>query len=162
MQLSVFPYERAAARAFCSSSMQRLTSRGVAVRSAHFDCKLFSVFCSFAVTVVLLLDPGHAYRTPLRLGPAIAGLRHTLAVTVDRRPQGATIVAAPGMQPMAVLALSAQLTPSERQALQKAISPNYLEDRGLREGSHGEILNERGRTIFEVGFARAVRKVLEC
>ncbi len=85
-----------------------------------------------------------------------------MAVTVDRRPQGATIVAAPGMQPMAVLALSAQLTPSERQALQKAISPNYLEDRGLREGSHGEILNERGRTIFEVGFARAVRKVLEC
>jgi hypothetical protein len=28
------------------------------------------------------------------------------------------------------------------------------------EGSHGEIVNERGRTVFEVGFARAVRKVL--
>ena len=27
-------------------------------------------------------------------------------------------------------------------------------------GFHGEIDNERGRTVFEVGFARAVRKVL--
>ncbi|MDU8489340.1 hypothetical protein RYA07_13105, partial [Pseudomonas syringae pv. actinidiae] len=37
---------------------------------------------------------------------------------------------------------------------------NYLEERGLREGSHGEIVNLRGRTIFEVSFARAIRKVL--
>ncbi|AET89970.1 alpha/beta hydrolase fold protein [Burkholderia sp. YI23] len=81
-------------------------------------------------------------------------------VTVDRRPLGATISAAPSTQPVAVLALSAQLTPSEREALQKAVSVSYLEERGLKEGSHGEIVNERGRTIFEVGFARAVRKVL--
>jgi hypothetical protein len=59
-----------------------------------------------------------------------------------------------------VLALSAQLTPSEREALQKAVSASYLEERGLKEGSHGEIVNERGRTVFEVGFARALRKVL--
>lgn len=56
--------------------------------------------------------------------------------------------------------LSAQLTPSEREALEKAVSPDYLEDRGLKEGSHGEIVNERGRTIFEVGFAWAIRRVL--
>lgn len=80
-------------------------------------------------------------------------------VTIDRRPLGATITAA-GAQPMPVLALSAQLTPSEREALQKAVSPRYLEERGLREGSHGEIVNERNRTMFEVGFARAIRKVL--
>lgn len=71
------------------------------------------------------------------------------------------IAATPGVQPKAVLALSAQLTPSEREALQKAISPNYSEDRGLREGSHGETVNERGRTVFEVGFTRAIRKVLD-
>ena len=81
-------------------------------------------------------------------------------VTVDRRPLGATVSAAPGVQPVAVLAMSAQLTSSEREALQKAVSASYLEDRGLKEGSHGDIVNERGRTMFEVGFARAVRKML--
>ncbi|MGA9667425.1 MAG: hypothetical protein WBQ69_13400 [Gallionella sp.] len=38
---------------------------------------------------------------------------------------------------------------------------HYLDERVLREGSHGEIVNTRGRTVFEVGFARAIRKVLE-
>jgi hypothetical protein len=84
-------------------------------------------------------------------------LKANVQVTVDRRPLGAN-VAAPGS--VAVLAMAAQFTPSERQALQKAVSAHYLEERGLREGSHGEIANERGRTIFEVGFARAIRKVL--
>jgi hypothetical protein len=81
-------------------------------------------------------------------------------VTVDRRPLGATITAAPGEQPVTVLAMAAQLTPSEREALRKSVSADYLDERGLREGSHGEIINERGRTVFEVGFARAIRKVL--
>ncbi|WLH36088.1 gamma-mobile-trio protein GmtX [Pseudomonas sp. FP2196] len=87
-------------------------------------------------------------------------LKANTQVTVDRRPLGATIPVAPGMQSVAVLALSAQLTPSERDSLQKAISPEYLGERSLHEGSHGEIINERGRTIFEVGFARAIRKIL--
>lgn len=87
-------------------------------------------------------------------------LKANTQVTVDRRPLGATVSSAPGAQPVAVLSLSAQLTPSEREALQKAVSAAYLEERGLKEGSHGEIVNERGRTVFEVGFARAIRKVL--
>lgn len=81
-------------------------------------------------------------------------------MTVDRRPLGTPIKAASELQPVAALALSAHLTPSEREALQKAVSPDYLEERGLREGSHGEIVNLHGRTIFEVGFSRAIRKVL--
>lgn len=81
-------------------------------------------------------------------------------VTVDRRPLGSTVSSTPGAQPVVMLALSAQLTPSERDALQKAVSASYLEERGMKEGSHGEIVNERGRTVFEVGFARAIRKVL--
>jgi hypothetical protein len=52
------------------------------------------------------------------------------------------------------------LTPLEREALATAISPEYLDERGLRLGNHGEILNERGRTIFEIGFARAIAKIL--
>ncbi|AQL37119.1 gamma-mobile-trio protein GmtX [Pseudomonas syringae] len=95
-----------------------------------------------------------------KLKAQINVLKANTQVTVDRRPLGATILAAPEMQPMAVLALSAQLTSSEREALQKSVSPDYLEERGLREGSHGEIVNLRGRTIFEVSFARAIRKVL--
>lgn len=89
-------------------------------------------------------------------------LKANAQVTVDRRPLGATISASPGVEPVAVLAPSAQLTPSEREALLKAVSAGYLEERGLREGSHGEIVNERGRTVFEVGFARAIRKILGC
>lgn len=87
-------------------------------------------------------------------------LKSKALITLDRRPLGATISSAPGSQPTVVLEMAAQLTPSEREALQKAVSADYLEERGLREGSHGEIVNERGRTIFEVGFTRAIRKVL--
>ncbi|MDE1715314.1 gamma-mobile-trio protein GmtX [Chromobacterium amazonense] len=87
-------------------------------------------------------------------------LKANTQVTVDRRPLGATIATAPGAPSVTVLTMSAQLTPSEREALQKAVSPDYLEERNLREGSHGEIVNERGRTVFEVGFARAIRKLL--
>ncbi|WP_454742045.1 gamma-mobile-trio protein GmtX [Cupriavidus necator] len=86
-------------------------------------------------------------------------LKANAQVTVDRRPLGAT-VAAPSSKSVAVLAMAAQFTPSERQALRKAVSADYLEERGLREGSHGEIVSERGRIVFEVGFARAIRKVL--
>lgn len=80
-------------------------------------------------------------------------------VTVDRRPLGATVSSAHGVS-VAVVEQSARLTPSEREALQKAVDPAYLEERGLKEGSHGEILTEKGRTMFDVGFARAIRKVL--
>ncbi len=73
-------------------------------------------------------------------------------VTVDRRQ-----ISAPyGRPPIENLAL----TLTEREALQKAVSPSYLEERCLKEGSHGEIVNEHGRTVFEMGFARAIRMVL--
>lgn len=87
-------------------------------------------------------------------------LKANTQVTVDRRPLGVNIAAASAVQPMAVLALAAQLTATEHEALSKAVSPEHLEKCGLREGSHGEIVNDRGRTLFEVGFARAIRKVL--
>lgn len=87
-------------------------------------------------------------------------LKASTQVTIDRRPLGTLTTAMSVVQPTAVLTLSVQLTQTEREALQKAISPDYLEDRGLREGTHGEIVNDRGRTLFEVGFARAIRKVL--
>ena len=87
-------------------------------------------------------------------------LKANTQVTVDRRPLGATVSAAPGVQPVAVFALSAQLTLSDCEGLQNAVSADYLEERGLNEGSDSENANELGRTVFEVGFARAIRKVL--
>ena len=45
------------------------------------------------------------------------------------------------------------------EALQKAVS-NYLDERGLKEGSHWRNPHEHGRTLFEVGFAWAICKVL--
>ena len=52
------------------------------------------------------------------------------------------------------------LTPSEREALERAVSVDFLSDQGWSEGRSGEVLNEKGRRIFEPGFTRAIRKVL--
>ncbi|EMB2830540.1 TPA: gamma-mobile-trio protein GmtX [Stenotrophomonas maltophilia] len=95
-----------------------------------------------------------------RLKSQLNLLKAHTQVTVDRRPLGATISATGVAPPLAVFTLSEQFTPSEREALRKAISPDYLQERGLKEGTHGEIINERGRVVLEVGFARAIRKIL--
>lgn len=79
--------------------------------------------------------------------------------TIDRRPGAFSTATVPDGQ-VTVLSPSAQLTPTEREALRQAVSPEYLDQQGLREGSHGEILNERGRTLFDVGFATGLRKLL--
>lgn len=80
---------------------------------------------------------------------------------IDKRPLGATIAYTDGAQSHAVLHVGARLTDSERSALRKAVDAEVLTDNGWVEGSHGEILNERGRTIFEVGYTLAIRKVLD-
>ena len=81
-------------------------------------------------------------------------------VTVDRRPLGATIAQVSPGEAFPVVMMDAQLTDSERKALKLAISPSFLADQGWREGPHGEIVTEGGRTVFDVGFARAIRKVM--
>ena len=80
---------------------------------------------------------------------------------IDKRPLGATIAYPEDSHSVAVLSVGARLTESERSALKKAVNADALADYGWIEGSHGEILNDRGRTIFDVGFATAIRKVLE-
>lgn len=80
---------------------------------------------------------------------------------IDKRPLGATIAYTPDLQSVAMLNTGARLAESERSALRRAIDLAFLADNGWVEGSHGEILNERGRTIFEVGYASAIRKVLD-
>lgn len=52
------------------------------------------------------------------------------------------------------------LTVSEREALEGAVSPEFLSDQGWTEGRSGEVLNDKGRRLFEPGYTRAIRKVL--
>jgi hypothetical protein len=80
---------------------------------------------------------------------------------IDKRPLGATIAYTEESESVAVVHVGAKLTASERDALTKSIDKEFLTDNAWAEGSHGEILNERGRTIFEVGFTSAIRKVLD-
>lgn len=80
---------------------------------------------------------------------------------IDKRPLGATIAFPDETAGVAVVNVGARLTNSERRALQKAVNAEFLADNGWVEGPHGEVLNERGRTVFDVGFASAIRKVLE-
>lgn len=95
-----------------------------------------------------------------KLQTQINTLKANYHVTVDRRPLGATVISNPSTGPTFVLEMKAQLTPSERDALRKAISPEFLNYQDWREGSHGEIFNSVDRVIFDVGFTTAIRKVL--
>ncbi|KVE76383.1 gamma-mobile-trio protein GmtX [Burkholderia vietnamiensis] len=87
-------------------------------------------------------------------------LKANTQVIVDRRPVGVRVAGAPTSPPVMLFGNTEQLTPSEREALRKAISAKHLEEQGWREGTHGEIVNERGRTVFDIGFTRAIRKIL--
>jgi hypothetical protein len=55
---------------------------------------------------------------------------------------------------------SAIFTDSERRALAKAISPDFLADHKWREVDLGEVVNSYGRTVFDPGFATAIRKII--
>lgn len=76
-------------------------------------------------------------------------LKAQTTIVVDRRP---------ALQ-RNDLALSAVFTDSERKALLKAVSPEFLESQGWREADFGEVVNSKGRTVFDPGFATAVRKI---
>ena len=57
-----------------------------------------------------------------------------------------------------MLKFTAKFNTSSHSNFEKVCS--VLADNGWTEGAHGQILNDRGRTIFEIGFATAIRKVL--
>lgn len=86
-------------------------------------------------------------------------LKSRMQITIDQRPLGATIVS--HSPPMAVLEAKLQLTESERESLEKAISKKFLDQEAWKEGSHGEITNRSGRTLYDVGYSTAIRKILE-
>ena len=95
-----------------------------------------------------------------KLKAQINTMKANFEVVVDRRPLGANVVTAPGSLPAIVLTTEAQLTDSERTALRKAVSPEFLASRDWKEAKHGEVVSESGRTIFDPGFTTAIRKIL--
>lgn len=87
-------------------------------------------------------------------------LRSHANIVIDRRVLPGQIKAAHDGQVTQVLTPTEGLLLLEREALEKAISPRFLEQEGWREGPDGEIRNATGRKLFEVGFATAIRKLL--
>ena len=78
-------------------------------------------------------------------------LKANTTIVVDRRP-------APVPSQSAAFV---PFTDSERNALLKAVSLEFLDEQGWREAELGEIVNARGRTVFDPGFATAIRKALK-
>lgn len=88
-----------------------------------------------------------------RLKSELNTLKASTFIVVDKRP--------PPSQPInGTKAAIGALTDSERRALNKAISKEFLEAHGWKEANFGEIVNERGRTVYDPGYATALRKAL--
>jgi hypothetical protein len=94
-----------------------------------------------------------------RLQAEVNLLKSVTHLKLDRSPAlpGPAPVAVPFLPPSAP---NPDLTASEREALQRAVSPEFLSDQGWTEGRSGEVRNDKGRRLFEPGYARAIRKVL--
>lgn len=95
-----------------------------------------------------------------RLKAQLNTLKANTHIVVDRRPTGGKVAMSPGAAPLLLLSTESQLTESEKQALSKSISAVFLSDRGWQEIAFGEIVNDKGRTIFDPGFATAIRKII--
>lgn len=93
-----------------------------------------------------------------KLKAQLSLLKSKTQIVVDQRPLSATI--APGDAGVRVLEIASKLTDSERDALRRAISAEFLADQGWSLGPDGEITTDRKRVIYDPGYESAVRKVL--
>jgi hypothetical protein len=91
-------------------------------------------------------------------------LKSLSTLTINRAPTLATSsspASAPALLPANSPTISPTfLTESERAALARAISPDFLDGEGWVEAKNGAVKKENGRTIFDPGFTKAIRKVL--
>lgn len=94
-----------------------------------------------------------------RLRHEVNLLKSKAGIVVDRRPAAANDRPA-GRDMIEILSPETGLVPTEREALEKVLSEKWLEEHGLKIGSHGSLLNERGRELFPVGFVPGLKKVL--
>lgn len=96
-----------------------------------------------------------------RLRAEVNLLKSLTHLNLDHSPSAPEVVVTPPQNDSSSQAPAVVLTPSEREALERAISAEFLDDQGWTEGRSGEVLNEKGRRLFEPGFTRAIRKLLE-
>lgn len=85
-------------------------------------------------------------------------LKSRTEVIINMRPLGAEI--AKGSSNVAVIEMAAQLTNSERKALEAAIDPKNLGKREWTIGEAGEVNDKHGRFVFFPGFVTAIAKIL--
>jgi hypothetical protein len=88
-------------------------------------------------------------------------LLKSLTLTINRAPSLATPPPAIALTLLPAATSPATLTESERAALKRAISPDFLDGEGWVETKNGAVKKENGRTIFDPGFTKAIRKVLD-
>ena len=94
-----------------------------------------------------------------RLRGEVQLLRRQANVVIDRRVLPGHINVTPQGQVVQVMS-GAGLSETEKQALRQAISEAVLAQEGWSEGPDGEIRNARGRKVFDIGYANAIRKIL--
>ena len=87
-------------------------------------------------------------------------LKASTNIVIDNRTLPGKVSFTPAGQVVQVLDEKARLSETEIQALSRAISPDFLDEEGWSVGPYGEILNARGRKVFDIGFANAIKKIL--
>lgn len=95
-----------------------------------------------------------------KLKAEIDQLKGQTQLVIDMRPLGAEIAKDGKNKNVAVIETVAQLTDSERTALEEAISGKFLTSRNWKAGDAGEVVDERERFVFKPGFISAVQKIL--
>lgn len=95
-----------------------------------------------------------------RLRTEVKILKGTTNLVIDKRVLPGQLQKEAGGQLVQVLEASG-LSETERKALAKSISPAFLTQEGWYVGEHGEVYNAQGRPLFDLGFANAIRKILD-
>jgi hypothetical protein len=88
-------------------------------------------------------------------------LRSQVNIVIDRRQpsrekKNTVTIRADGVEVVETI-----LNATEKEALRKSIAEEFFSEQGWVAGSHGEVFNENGRVIFDVGFTKAIKKVLK-
>lgn len=102
--------------------------------------------------VLAILSENNRLRAEVRL------LKASTVMHIDRRSMALSL---PGSETIELAAQATKLTPTEYDALRHVLSKTFLDDEGLTEGPHGELINRLGRVVFPVGFCKAIRRILD-
>jgi hypothetical protein len=78
-------------------------------------------------------------------------------VIIDRRK----IAHQPAPSATPEVFLPTTITDVEREALEEAISDEFLSGMDWKEGNKGRIKNNKGRTVYKAGYVTALRKILD-